>query len=226
MLEAKNNELEAIAESPYHADSELKQQKTLEEQEDCIHVGARVRALRIERGMTIRALAKKCQISTNTLSLIENEKTYPNVQTLQLLARGLQIHISAFFVCEEPEQSVVYQKSGRRLVTRFANGELENLGDGLPHLGAEPILVTLQHSQHIPKDVAHAGREFVYCLDGQVTCVIDGKKYKLSTGDSLLFDASLPHHWENIRTDPSRLLVLFCAMDTQDTPMEKHLGHF
>lgn len=226
MLQAKNDEPEMIAESPYHADSELKQQKTLEEQEDCIHVGARVRSLRTERGMTIRALAESCQLSTNTLSLIENEKTYPNVQTLQLLARGLQVHISTFFICEEPEQSIVYQKQGKRSITRFTNGELENLGDGLPRLGAEPILVTLEHSPNIPEDIVHAGREFVYCLDGKVACVINSKNYELATGDSLLFDASIPHHWENIREISSKLLVLFCAMEKQDRSMEKHLGHF
>ena len=226
MLLSNTHEPEIIAESPYHADTELKQQKTLEEQEDCVRVGARVRAMRMERGMTIRALAESCQLSTNTLSLIENEKTYPNVQTLQLLARGLHVHISTFFICEEPDQSVVYQKQGMRTITRFSNGELENLGDGLPRLGAEPILVTLEYSQDIPLDVGHAGREFVYCLDGSVACVIAGKNYELATGDSLLFDAGIPHHWENIRTTPSKLLVLFCAMDTQDKPMEKHLGHF
>ncbi len=226
MLQDKSIEPLPIAESPYHADSELKQQKTIEEQDDCIRVGARVRALRIERGLTIRALAESCQLSTNTLSLIENEKTYPNVQTLQLLARGLQVHISTFFICDEPDQSIVYQKHGLRKITKFTNGELENLGDGLPRLGAEPILVTLEESQDVPQDISHAGREFVYCLDGNVACVIKGKNYELSTGDSLLFDASIPHHWENIRTSPSKLLVLFCAMDAQDKPTEKHLGHF
>ena len=219
------NQPEIIAESPYDADAELKQQKTLE-QEDCIRVGLRVRAMRIERGLTIRALAESCQLSTNTLSLIENEKTYPNVHTLQLLARGLKIHIGAFFVCEEEEQSVIYQKHGQRAITRFSNGKLENLGDGLPRLGAEPILVTLEKTQEIPQDIRHAGREFVYCLDGDVACVIDKKAYQLSTGDSLLFDASISHHWENTRAEPSKLLVLFCSTDAQAKPTEKHLGSF
>lgn len=225
MMQSNTYKPEIITESPYHADSELKQQKTLEEQEDCIRVGERVRAMRMERGMTIRALAESCQLSANTLSLIENEKTYPNVQTLHLLARGLHVHISTFFICAEPDQSVVYQKQGQRAITRFSNGELENLGDGLPHLGAEPILVTLEYSQDIPPDVGHVGREFVYCLDGSAACVIAGKNYELATGDSLIFDAGIPHHWENIGTAPSKLLVLFCAMDTQDKPMKKHLGH-
>jgi len=219
-----NNE-KTIAESPYGADVVLKEQKILAD-EDCVRVGLRVRAMRIERGLTIRALAKRCKLSANTLSLIENEKTYPNVSTLQLLARGLRIHISAFFICEEEKQSVVYQQQGQRTITHFANGELENLGDGLPKLGAEPILVTLKKSAETPQDIKHAGREFVYCLDGSVTCVIAGKAYALKTGDSLLFDASISHHWENARKKTSRLLVLFCSTDAQAKPMEKHLGSF
>ncbi|OQY27650.1 MAG: hypothetical protein B6I38_09890 [Anaerolineaceae bacterium 4572_5.1] len=220
-----NHNSEIIAESPYDADAELKQQKTLE-QEDCVHVGLRVRDMRIERGLTIRALAERCQLSANTLSLIENEKTYPNVNTLQLLARGLKVHISTFFICEKPKQSVVYQKRGERAIIRFSNGKLENLGDGLPRLGAEPILVTLDKSSEIPQDVSHVGREFIYCLDGNVACVIAGKAYELSTGDSLLFDASISHHWENARANSSKLLILFCTADAEDKPTEKHLGSF
>ena len=214
-----------FAESPYDADSGLKEQKALE-QDDCVRVGLRVRDIRLKRGLTIRALAERCQLSTNTLSLIENEKTYPNVNTLQLLARGLKVHISTFFICEEPEQSVVYQKEGQRTITRFSNGSLENLGDGLPNLGAEPILVTLEKSSEIPQDISHAGREFVYCLDGSVACIIAGKTYELKTGDSLLFDANASHHWENAREAPSKLLVLFCSADAQTKPTEQHLGSF
>ena len=225
MLQNAKEKVEVVAESPYHADTEVKQQKTLD-QEDCIRVGRRIRAMRIERKLTIRALAKRCELSTNTLSLIENEKTYPNVHTLHLLAKGLKVQMSAFFVCEEEDHSVVYQKNGKRAITRFSNGTLENLGDGLPRLGAEPILITLEKISEIPQDIRHAGREFVYCLDGDAACVIDKEAYQLSTGDSLLFDASIPHHWENAREEPSKLLVLFCSLETQEKATQKHLGSF
>jgi transcriptional regulator with XRE-family HTH domain len=192
---------------------------------ESIQVGTRIRAIRKQRGLTIRALAEQCQISPNTLSLIENERTSPSIRTLGQLAQGLCIHLATLLEPEPPGQGVVYQQQGQRSITRFANGTIENLGDGLPPLGAEPILVTLETHLSPPENVSHAGREFVYCIEGRMICHIGGSQYPLSAGDSLLFDASIPHRWENTYPDPSHLLVLFCPMDASDHPVEQHLGH-
>jgi transcriptional regulator with XRE-family HTH domain len=192
---------------------------------EAVQIGARIRAIRKQRRLTIRTLAERCQISPNTLSLIENDRTSPNIRTLGQLAEGLGVSLSTLVEPESPGQGVVYQQQGQRNVTRFANGMIENLGAGLPPLGAEPILVTLDPGQTASEDVSHAGREFVYCIEGGVACIIGGTRYPLSVGDSLLFDADIPHRWENIYSQSSRLLVLFCPMDVHDHPVEQHLNH-
>ncbi len=188
-------------------------------------IGARLRLLRREQKLSIRTLAVKCGVSANTLSLIENEHTSPSVHTLQLLARGLGVPLATFFEEEKPGLALVYQQQGQRPLMRFANGTLEKLGAGLPPLGAEPILVTLDPGQMDVKDISHIGREFIYCLEGKVTCVIASQEYHLSPGDSLLFDASAPHHWLNTHPGASKLLILFCPMEAHDQPAERHLGH-
>ena len=188
-------------------------------------IGARLRAFRKQKGMSIRSLAKECGISVNTLSLIENDRTSPNVNTLKLLADGLEISIVSFFEEENPEGSIVYQKQGQRLQISFSNGTLERLREGLPPLGAEPILVTLESTKDEVPVVSHLGREFIYCLEGVVTCEISNQSYPLFTGDSLLFNAAAPHRWINAHSHPSKLLVLFCAMESHDQPAELHLGH-
>jgi len=192
-------------------------------EEECI--GDRLRQLRQEQKISIRSLAAKCGISANTLSLIENDRTSPNLRTLKLLAEGLGIQINEFFHEGKPEYVLIYQKQGQRSKLRFASGALEKLGESLPPLGAEPIIVTLDPHQKEPSDISHFGREFIFCLDGQVVCMVASQKYPLSTGDSLLFDARAPHHWHNPETTPAKLLVLFCPMDAHDLPIEHHLGN-
>lgn len=190
---------------------------------DDLLISARIRTLRREQGVSIRALAEKCGISGNTLSLIENNRTSPSVHTLQLLADGLGVSLGNFFNTDHSERSPVYQRQGQRPLVYFANGTLEKLGEGLPPLGAEPILVTLQsHSDHY-ENIQHTGREFIYCLEGRVTCMVAGQAYQLSPGDSLLFDARSLHRWLNTYAGPSRLLVLFCPMDAHEQPAERHL---
>jgi transcriptional regulator with XRE-family HTH domain len=188
-------------------------------------IGKRLRALRHERGLSIRALAEKCGISVNTLSLIENNRTSPSVHTLTLLAGGLGIPLVILFEEEKHEQEPVYQQDRQRELIHFPQGTLEKLGEGLPPLGAEPILVTLDTNHKNTGEITHAGREFMYCLEGKVTCVIADKSYVLSPGDSLLFDAKAPHRWINSHPAPSKLLVLFCPMEGHDQPAERHLDH-
>lgn len=187
-------------------------------------VGNRLRALRKQKGLSIRALAEKCGISVNTLSLIENDKTSPNVNTLKLLAEGLEIPIMSFFEEEKSDNELVYQRQGQRPQMRFGNGTLEKLGEGLPPLGAEPILVTLESIKENVQEISHAGREFIYCLEGSVMCVIAGQTYPLQPGDSILFNARAPHRWLNAHPEPSKLLVLFCPMEGKDQPAERHLN--
>lgn len=173
--------------------------------------------------MSIRALAEKCGISMNTLSLIENNRTSPSVHTLALLAAGLGVPLIALFQEGERPQQLVYQQTDQRQILAFAHGTLEQLGQGIPPMGAEPILVTLTEEQI--DAVRHSGREFIYCLQGEMTCIISGQSYHLSVGDSLLFDAGLEHRWVNSQDRPAKLLVLFCPMEARDKPAEHHLDH-
>jgi transcriptional regulator with XRE-family HTH domain len=188
-------------------------------------IGTRLRAIRRGQGLSIRSLAAKCSLSINTLSLIENDRTSPSVHTLRLLAGGLGVPLVTFFEEEKPGHELVYQQHGQRPLVRFSNGTLEKLGEGLPPLGAEPILITLDTDQKNAEEISHAGREFIYCLEGKVTCMIASQAYTLSPGDSILFDAKAPHQWVNSHPAPSKLLVLFCPMEARDQPAERHLDH-
>jgi len=212
-----------------HRISDLPENLASRAEKDCCGsedlIGSRLRQLRKSKELSIRALAARCGVSVNTLSLIENNRTSPSLHTLHELARGLGVPVVALFEEEKPGPALVYQQHGQRPLTRFANGTLEKLGEGLPPLGAEPILVTLDPGQADADDISHVGREFIYCLEGKATCVVANQDYQLLQGDSLLFDASAPHHWSNVSSGPSKLLVLFCPMEGRDLPAERHLDH-
>ncbi|HEX7568611.1 MAG TPA: cupin domain-containing protein [Anaerolineaceae bacterium] len=190
---------------------------------DEIDVGRRLRELRATRGLSLRVLAEQSGLNVNTLSLIENRRTSPSVSTLQQLAQSLQVPISAFFETDHGDQLVVHQKAGNRPRAAFTHGSIEDLGAGMPRFGAEPFIVTL-----IPKadsgktPIVHTGREFIYCLEGHIAYSVDSETYLLEPGDSLLFEAYLPHHWKNPGDTPSRNLLVLCPLDERDHPKERH----
>lgn len=186
-------------------------------------VGERLRAIRTARGLTLRALAEMSGLSVNTLSLIENKRTSPSVGTLQQLATQLGCPITAFFQHGGDECHVVFQRTGERNVATYKHGTLEILGEGMPRLGVEPIIFTL-----LPKAKSgdtpqiHTGREFVFCISGHLNVTVERKLYQLSAGDSLLFDAYLPHAWENPDAVSSSALFVLCQVDSRDCSAEDH----
>ncbi|RPI31921.1 MAG: cupin domain-containing protein [Chloroflexota bacterium] len=192
---------------------------------EVINVGRRLRELRLERGFSIRTLAKLCNLNFNTLSLIENGKSSPSVSTLQQLAMGLEVPITAFFETSTPESQISYLKAGMRRRVAFTRGMMEELGNGLTLHGGLPFLVTLEpQAGSGPTPIVHTGYEFVYCLEGRLTYTIEDRDYPLYPGDSLLFKAYLPHYWHNTGGKISRSLLVLCPTDESDEPSKQHFS--
>jgi uncharacterized cupin superfamily protein len=54
-------------------------------------------------------------------------------------------------------------------------------------------------------------RETAVVLEGGVELFIDGDRHELSEGDSVTFDADLPHHFENNGKREARMLAVVAA---------------
>ncbi len=178
---------------------------------NAVDVGGRLRALREERQLSIRALAEASGLAVNTLSLIENGRTSPSVSTLQQIAVALRLPITAFFTPETPRSRVVFLKADQHQPTRFPHGALADLGIGMAQRRIEPLLLTLDPGAGSgPQPIIHPGQEFVFGLEGQIGYTVDGQRYLLEPGDSLLFESTLPHSWENCGPALARAVLILC----------------
>lgn len=188
-----------------------------------IDVGQNLRQLRSERELSLRALAEVSELNINTLSLIEHGKISPSVSTLQKLALALSVPVAAFFEIGAEKKNIIYQKTDHRPRAIFAHGTLEDLGTELAGRWAEPFIVTLEpgaDSGEAP--ILHTGLELVYCLEGSIVYIIELQQYILDPGDSLLFEARLPHRWQNAGTALARFLLVLCPADERDHPTALH----
>lgn len=68
-------------------------------------VGARIRELREEKGWTTNRLANQCGLSQSFLRSVELGEKGISVDNLALICQTLQVSLSEFFACMEPEQS-------------------------------------------------------------------------------------------------------------------------
>lgn len=185
-------------------------------------LGHRVRELRKERGLSQRELAERAGLSPNAISLIEREEISPSVATLQRLAGAFGVKMGYFFETE-PEALVLHVRPGERAVIRGEGLSIESLAARLPGQQMEPYLITLAPRADIGVGhVAHEGHEFVFCLAGQLCYEIDGKDYRLGSGDFLLFEAGQPHRWDNPGEVEAQLLLVLVSPGDVDEPARRH----
>ena len=187
-------------------------------------VAARLRTLRERRGLSLRALAEMCNVSPNTVSLIERGLSSPCVNTLQCLATGLGVSITAFFETEEPPARLVLTRPHERIRTRCPGMTMEYLGSGLPNQALMSFLITLEPGAGADaKPVVHLGEEWVYCLEGAIVYEVEGEQFQLEPGDSLLFEASLPHRWRNPGPLSASVILVLQTEGASDVAIEQHL---
>jgi len=186
-------------------------------------VGKCLRKIRTQKGLSMRVLAEMSGLNMNTLSLIENGRTSPSVGTLQQLAQSLQVSMTDFFQTNQGSKKLVFQRQGKRSRVPFEHSAIEDLAAGMPRFGAEPIIVIFEPNANSGEEaIVHTGREIVYCLEGHIVYTVENEKFLLESGDSLIFEAYLPHQCENIDATPSRALLVLCPMDERDRPRERH----
>lgn len=193
-------------------------------QRQTIDVGNRLKQLRIERGKSMRSLARSSGLSTNALSMIERSRTSPSVSTLYKIAEALEVPITAFFREEPAKQAIVFRKQDERKRVQFPNGLLQGLGGEAFVGNVEPFLIQLQpKGESGPFGMLHSGHEFVLCLEGSIEYEVEEQKFILEAGDSLIFAAQMRHRWKNIGDREAVAVIVLSGFEEDERPSEYHL---
>jgi transcriptional regulator with XRE-family HTH domain len=178
-------------------------------------IGARVHALREAMGLSLRDLTERCGVSAPMLSQVERGETSPTLTVAAKIAVGLDLTLSQLLRLDEGEHVVVSKAKERRRSTRGGH-QFEELTPPLPGQRADVSLHTLKAGAATggpgdPPIHEPGSRETAVVLSGVVALVVDGSRHELRSGDSVTFDADLPHHFENESEEPARFLAVIAA---------------
>ena len=178
-------------------------------------VGVRVKALREAMDLSLRDLAERTGVSAPMLSQVERGETSPTLAVASRIAAGLDLSLSQLLRLDEDRHVVITRSDDRR--TRRRRGHVvEELTPPLPGQRADVSIHTLEAgaatgASDDPPMHEPGSRETAVLLEGTVDLFIDGERHELTDGDSVTFDADLPHHFENNGTDEARLLAVVAA---------------
>jgi transcriptional regulator with XRE-family HTH domain len=196
----------------------MKEETGIEE----IRVGEKVKALREQKGLSLRELADLTGFSSALLSQMENHLVSPSLGTMFKLAKALGIRVGDFLGETEGEPFAIVRKDERKTVSRFASKEgvkygysYESLGFEKKNRRMEPFIVTLEPATvKTSKISVHDGEEFIFVLEGEMEVILGNHTDVLYPGDSIYYDSNIPHRVQCHQDKATRILAVLYTAST------------
>ena len=161
-------------------------------------LGRRIRKIRQEKGLTLRAVQQRARVSATHVSEIERGKTSPTVGVLERIASALGVGAAALLDLPPAIEPLQHTPETRRRAS-LARGGAVIEGLTLSHgAGALSVhLVSLTPDCVLMSESGHEGEEFCYVLDGMLEVRIDGVPFIVRAGEALHFRPRAVHEVRN-----------------------------
>jgi transcriptional regulator with XRE-family HTH domain len=164
-------------------------------------LGARVRELRHERGLTLKALGRSAGLSHPFLSQLERGLARPSVGSVERIATALDVPVGALWTAPRPEAAQI---------VRAGAGAAAPNGRELWADGGMRVRETNGGGRSWPEEAETvAGEVLLYVVRGAIEVDLDGTVHGLAAGDALKFDGAVPHRLR--RRGPVTTRALYVA---------------
>lgn len=169
-----------------------------------MNIGARIKRIRLQLGLTQEELADRCELTKGYISQLENDVSSPSIATLIDILNVLGVTPAAFFASESDVQVVftpsdyfVSENDGCTKTWLIPNSQKNEM---------EPIIVDLAEGAESETRDPFEGEEFGYVLSGRVIVRTETKEYKARKGDSFYIDGKYRHTIVNTGRGVARIM--------------------
>jgi mannose-6-phosphate isomerase-like protein (cupin superfamily)/DNA-binding XRE family transcriptional regulator len=176
---------------------------------DPSQIPGRIKELREVLEISVMDMAGDIDIPYDTYLKYESGELDIPISALYRIAHRLGTDPTVLITGEDPRMdtaSVCRAGAGVR-VERFPGYEFSSLAFNFKDRTMEPLLVYLDPEKESAAPVTHGGQEFNYVVEGTVKVSVGSREYILHPGDSLYFNASLPHA-QSAMGVPSRFITI------------------
>ena len=174
-------------------------------------LGQVVREFRKAAGIGVAELAERAGLSPGMVSKIETGTISPSLASIRAIASALQVPVTSLFREFDEVTDATFVKSGEGIRVQrtgaSTNYEYHVLGQtSAKGITVEPYLMTYRVGSKVVPSLRRTGTQFIHVLEGKLKYRQGNRTYVMSVGDSLLFQASVPHGPEELLQAPVRYL--------------------
>lgn len=170
-----------------------------------MEIGAKIKRLRIQLGLTQEELANRTELSKGFISQLERDLTSPSIATLIDILEILGTSPRAFF-SDDTSQKIVFARGDMFEKDDEQHGRITWLVPNAQKNAMEPMLITLAPGQETQQYDPHEGEEFGYVLSGSVYLHVGTGKQRVKTGESFCIHPSTVHWLSNGGRSPAKVL--------------------
>jgi mannose-6-phosphate isomerase-like protein (cupin superfamily)/DNA-binding XRE family transcriptional regulator len=173
-------------------------------------IGLRLSALRNIAEMTPETFCEKAGVDAEVLAAYEKGELDFSFSFLYNAARILGVDVVDLMSGDSPHLSnwCLVRRGEGYAIDRRAAYKYHHLAFTFRKKKAEPFLVTVEPKEDKPTQHAHDGQEFNWMASGRMKFFISDKEYVLEPGDSVYFNASIPHAMQALDNAPAQFLAV------------------
>jgi transcriptional regulator with XRE-family HTH domain len=164
-------------------------------------VGARLRHLRAQRGVTLTALARATGISKSTLSRLETGQRRPTLELLLPLAETYGVPLDDLVGAPDVGDPKL------RIKPHGINGRTVLPLTPQPG-GIQAWKIVIPTSKIDPELKSHDGYEWIYVLSGRMRLVLGDNDIVVAAGEVVEFDTRVPHWFGSTGEGSAEILSL------------------
>lgn len=188
---------------------------TLSNGVELAQIGARLRAVRTARGLSLDELAGRSGVSRSMVSEIERGRKVPTIVVLDRVANALGTSLARLVQPEDATRVVVRRAADQQVAADPAGWERRILSPVLAGVEFELMRTTLGPGVDAGEWLPHGegSREYLAVESGTLELTVAGERHELVAGDSVFHDGNCVHAYRNPGDVPC---VYYLALDLCD----------
>jgi len=178
-------------------------------------IASRVRALRADLGMTLDALAAKCDVSRSMISLVERGESSPTAVVLEKIATGLRVPLATLFEDSGASVDPVSRREDRTPWRDPQSGYVRrNISPANFPSPIQIVEIVLPAGAQVAyetgvRDVSIDQQ--IWVQEGSVEVTLGRVTHRLGEDDCLAMRLDAPTAFRNRTRKPARYLVIIAS---------------